>query len=35
MWKLIEDFKMSLIEVGKSPKTIEAMSVTLRILKSF
>ncbi|APM39453.1 hypothetical protein [Clostridium kluyveri] len=24
MWQLIEDFKMSLIEDGKSPKTIES-----------
>ncbi|URZ08846.1 hypothetical protein CLROS_042400 [Clostridium felsineum] len=33
MWQLIEDFKMSLIEDGKSAKTIESYVGDIRIIK--
>lgn len=35
MWQLIEDFKMSLIEDGKSPKTIEIYVCDIKAFKEF
>jgi integrase/recombinase XerD len=35
MWKLIENFKMSLIENGKSPKTIESYVGDIKAFKEF